>query len=317
MLDVFITVDTEIWCGGWDDLDARFPEAFRRYVYGPTSTGDHGLPLQLSILADHGLKASFFVEPLFSARFGRAPLAEIVGLLQEENQEIQLHCHTEWVDEAEGEDLPRIDDKRQCMHDFDRDEQARIIAAGLAYLKDVGVEGVNAFRAGGFASNADTLRAVGANGLAYDSSVNPTTTSLWEGDGAIRGPVQVDKVWEYPLTTFEDWPGHLRHVQVTACSFGELRAMLNQAEEKDYRAFVILFHNFELLTPDKSRPDPVVVGRFRRLCQFLDANRDRFRVRGFSDLPPPESPLQPTPLRSTRWRTGARVLSQLWRRRYE
>lgn len=28
MLNVFITVDTEIWCDGWEDLDRKFPKYF-------------------------------------------------------------------------------------------------------------------------------------------------------------------------------------------------------------------------------------------------------------------------------------------------
>ena len=84
MLDVFITVDVEIWCDGWHDLDARFSGAFERYVHGPTASGPYGLPHLLTVLGDHGLAGNFFVEPLFSARFGAQPLAEIVGLIQQE-----------------------------------------------------------------------------------------------------------------------------------------------------------------------------------------------------------------------------------------
>ena len=47
MLDVFITVDVEVWCDGWNDLDTKFPNAFKRYIYGPTSGGNYGLPYQL------------------------------------------------------------------------------------------------------------------------------------------------------------------------------------------------------------------------------------------------------------------------------
>src|SRR5262245_63636701 len=80
MLDVFFTVDVEIWCDGWDDLDAKFPAAYRRYIYGPTREGDYALPGTLKILNDHGLTGVFFVEPLFATRFGLEPLQEVIGL---------------------------------------------------------------------------------------------------------------------------------------------------------------------------------------------------------------------------------------------
>lgn len=99
-MNVFFTVDVEVWCDGWNDLDSRFPEAFQRYIYGPTSKGRYGLPHIVDVLNQHGLNGVFFVEPLFASRFGIQPLQEIVGLLNDAGQEIQLHMHTEWVDES-------------------------------------------------------------------------------------------------------------------------------------------------------------------------------------------------------------------------
>ena len=92
MLDVFFTIDVEVWCDGWKDIDRRFPAAFKRYIYGPN--GRHGLPDQLRRLSDHGLKAVCFVEPLFAGRFGQAPLTEIVSMIEGSGHEAQLHLHT-------------------------------------------------------------------------------------------------------------------------------------------------------------------------------------------------------------------------------
>jgi len=47
MLEVFFTVDVEVWCDGWHNIDQEFPEAFRKYIYGPTPKGDFGLSYQL------------------------------------------------------------------------------------------------------------------------------------------------------------------------------------------------------------------------------------------------------------------------------
>ena len=123
MLKVFFTVDTEIWCGGWDDLDRKFPDAFQRYVYGPTDQGNYALPMTMEILSDHGLKGVFFVEPLFAARFGIAPLKELVELIQSAGHEVQLHMHTEWVDEVHDGSLPSVDGKRENMRLFSQAEQ--------------------------------------------------------------------------------------------------------------------------------------------------------------------------------------------------
>jgi hypothetical protein len=319
MVNVFLTVDTEIWCNGWKNLDAEFPDAFRRYVYGPTKHGDYALPIQFEILRDHGLKAVFFVEPLFSARFGKEPLAEIVGLVNEAGQEIQLHAHTEWIDEARRDDLPRIDHKRQHLRYFAREEQAQIIAAGLRYLREAGAEKINAFRAGSFGFNADTLPALRANGVPFDSSYNPTQFGADSGVATgrvLRGPLTSEGITEYPMTCFDDGRGKLRHTQLGACSFQEMSNMLLQAAEKEYSSFVILSHNFEMLNSTKTRPDHIVTRRFRRLCEFLARHRDLFEVRGFHGLNPgansPDKPL----LHSNVLATGFRTAEQLWRRVY-
>jgi hypothetical protein len=96
----------EIWPGSWNNIDARFPEAFRRYVYGDTPQGQYALPMTLEILRDHGLRGIFFVEPLFSARFGLGPLQEFVSLIQEGGQDVQMHLHPEWADEARESGFP-------------------------------------------------------------------------------------------------------------------------------------------------------------------------------------------------------------------
>jgi hypothetical protein len=170
MLDVFFTVDVEIWCDGWHNIDDKFPRAFRQYVYGPTRRGQYGLPFTLARLEEHGLSGVFFVEPLFAARFGLEPLAEIVGLLREHGQEVQLHLHTEWVDEARQALLPNVSGKRQHLKCFSYPEQRLLIAVGIDFLKRANAGTVNAFRAGSFAFNSNTLRALADNGIQYDCS---------------------------------------------------------------------------------------------------------------------------------------------------
>jgi hypothetical protein len=320
MLDVFFTVDVEVWCDGWDGLDRKFPDSFRRYVYGPTPKGDYALPFKLQLLQDHGLKGVFFVEPLFATRFGMDPLREIIELIAPGDQEIQLHLHSEWVDEAPAPLFPENRTKRQFMRDFSREEQVVLIRAGLQLLLEGGAGRANAFRAGSFGFNRDTLFALASNEIPFDSSYNAAMTG--SSSGVAPGRVLVEPlfdagVYEYPLTVFDDGTQKLRPVQLTACSWREMEQLLWQALESGRRSFVMLSHNFELMTPAKTRPDPIVVKRFRQLCAFLDRNRDCFRTTGFRELTGESVSVQPPPLISSRWNTAGRYLEQLARRRYE
>jgi hypothetical protein len=320
MLDVFFTVDVEIWCDGWDDIDAKFPGAFQRYVYGRTLKGDYGLPYKLRQLEEHGLTGVFFVEPLFSTRFGLAPLAEIIGLIRERGQEVQLHLHTEWVDESNKPLLASVNGKRQFLRYFSLAEQTQLVAVGMELIERANGGNVNAFRAGTFGLNVDTLRALAANGITFDTSYNASMFGL--ESGVIPGttlvqPVRCESVYEYPMTVFDDGTRSLRHVQLTACSYQEMTGLLWQALAAGYKTFVILSHNFELLNPAKDRPDYIVVDRFKKLCRFLDCHRDCFRVRGFQELQPVAVSFQPVPLRSPLWKTSFRILEQIIRWRYE
>jgi len=269
-------------------------------------------------LQEHGLTSVCFVEPLFSTRFGPEPLAEIVSLIGKHDQEVQLHLHTEWVDESRQPLLPNIAAKRQLLRQFSLPEQQMLIRAGADLIESAGGGSINAFRAGNFGFNRDTLRALAACGVAFDSSYNASQFGLDSGVSTgtpLMEPTLCDGVWEFPMTVFDGGFGSLRHAQVTACSFSEMEGLLWKALESGRQAFVILSHNFELLNARMDRPNDIVAARFRKLCSFLDRHRDCFRVCGFRDLQPASTVSQPAPLTSPIWKTGLRVLEQAaqWR----
>lgn len=322
MLDVFITVDVEIWCDGWHDLDAKFPAAFDQYIYGKTASGDYGLPFQLKVLADNGLRAVFFIEPLFSARFGSGPLQEIVGLLQDQGHELALHLHTEWVDEANEPLLENVTQKMQHLMYFDRADQATLLKKGRAMLQAAGVQDITSFRAGSFAFNADTLAALGDVGIPVDASYNATLFGPQSGVATgtnLTRPTSFDQVVEYPMTVFDDRVKGLRHAQVTSCSLAELQHILWQSVEQEAGACVLLSHNFEMLAPSKQKADPIVVKRFEKFCGFLARNRDTFNTTTFADADyasvPPLQGEQPC-VQSNRLRTAGRFAEQAARSLY-
>ena len=231
MLDVFFTVDVEIWCDGWDDIDARFPQAFRNYVYGNGPAGQYALRYQLQQLQEHGLHGVFFVEPLFATRFGIDPLTEIIGLIREYGQEVQEHLHTEWVCESRHPLIALAQPRRQFLHQFTLEEQITLINAGKELIAQAGGGVVNAFRAGSFGLNLDTLRALAACDMHIDSSYN--SSMLGPESGVLPGQnlfdvVECEGVFEYPVSVYNDGTSKLRHLQLGACSNQELEALMWQ-----------------------------------------------------------------------------------------
>jgi peptidoglycan/xylan/chitin deacetylase (PgdA/CDA1 family) len=284
-MNVFLTFDIELWCSSWKTLDADFPRARERYIYGRSRHGDYALPKTLDILGKHGVHGVFFVEPLFSARFGIEHLATVVDLILSAGHEIQLHLHPEWTDEIRPALIPNVERKRQHLSYYNLEEQTALIRHGLRMLADVGALRVNAFRAGSFAANAATFDALSANGIVFDSSLDPTVAisapELQSADPAYS-PRRIGGIVEYPITVFRDGLGKLRHAQVGACSAGELARALERAARAGTKDFVIFSHNFEMLKPGSTEPDWIVVRRFEKLCELLSRVRE-WRTIGFHE----------------------------------
>lgn len=267
-----LSFDVEIWCNGWDRLDEEFPRAFERYVYGHSRTEGGALPKTLAILRRNGLKAVFFVEPLFAARFGLRHLREIVDLIGSHDQQIELHLHSEWADEIRPRPLPHIEEKRQHLQQLSFDDQLTLIRTGLDVMKDAGARGITAFRAGSFGANGDTLRAVEAAGLTVDSSINAAvdlSVPDLRGTVDLFQPSRIGNLLSLPLTVFRDGFGRARPAQIGSCSFSELRQVIDNAIDRSWPAVTMLSHNFEMLRPGSTRVDPIVLDRFEKICAYI------------------------------------------------
>lgn len=316
-MQVHLTFDVEVWCGSWDELDARFPAAFERYCFGRSAAGEYALPKTVEILRHNGLRGVFFVEPLFSARFGEAWLSRLVEPLLEAEQDVQLHLHPEWTDEITPPPIADASAKRQHLTYYSEQEQTQLITLGRRLLERAKGGPVSAFRAGSFAANRDTYRALRANGITIDSSLNARydySAGTIDGMHAFASRRVIDGVQVYPVTVLRDGFGRARAAQLNGCTFGELRAALLAAERCGVRHFVIVSHNFEMLKPDSSEPDWTVVRRFEELCAFLAAHPERFAVGAL----PAETGAEAAPGSEAQpsvgpWLTTQRYAEQAWR----
>lgn len=289
-MQVHLSFDIEVWCNGWASLDQSFPAAFERYVYGRSPQGAYALPRTLEIMQEHGLRGVFFVEPLFSLRFGQRYLRTITELISQAGQDVQLHLHPEWVDEIRPPLLADVAHKRQHLTHYRREEQAALLRAARDTLQAVLSTDVYAFRAGSYAVNQDTYQALNEVGLRVDSSLNDLfdySAGSIAPPGTLSSLSQVAGVSTYPVTSFTDGFGKPRPMQVGACSFAEMRDVLDSAHDAGLAHLVLVSHNFEMLRPGSSLPDPVVVRRFEDLCAFLAAHPQRFQVGSYPRGPRP------------------------------
>jgi hypothetical protein len=321
-LELLITVDTELSHARSENLAQRLEAVRDRDIHGLTPQGRFGLGHILARLNAHGLRATFFLEAFYGLYAGAAELGRLAGSILEAGQEVALHLHTEW--------LPLLKEPRlaglagDSLKDFSLDQQTRLLALGLEVLGQAGAGSVCALRAGNFGANLDTLAAARANGLLYDTSYNPAyldsecaidlPQTLWQ-------PQQVQGLWEMPVGAFQDYPGHLRHLQLSACSLGEIRHAILEAHRLGWTHLVLVMHSFELIQRRhlrglEPRVDRLMLRRFEGLCQFLAANRSLVATGHFSHLDPAglAGRQPPGPLVSHPGRALWRLAQQAWRR---
>jgi hypothetical protein len=133
-----------------------------------------------------------------------------------------------------------------------------------------------AFRAGNYGANDDTLRALVALGLGYDSSHVPALVAA-DSDCAIaltrthRQPTLHCGLVEVPVGCIGMPGGGLRHAQITALSRRELCAAINHAQICGHESFTLVSHSFELVSRDRLRINQLIARRFERFCAAIAA----------------------------------------------
>lgn len=314
MTALLITVDTEL-SSSLHQRGVGLEENVRRSIWAEAGGRPCGIGWQMDRMDRHGVKGVFFLDPMPALVHGPAFLAPIVAAIVGRGHEVQMHIHTEWL--AWARRSPVGDRRGRNIGDFSLADQTTLLALCKDLLEEAGAPGITAFRAGNFGANDDTLRALAAIGVAWDSSVNPAY--LGRGcaigiDGGQVGPVRRLGVTELPVSGIADRPGGFRPAQVCAMSGAEMAAGLRHAVAEGQDAFVAVTHSFEMLSRDRRRPNRLVMRRFARLCREAGAMAG-LRPAGFTDLP---ATLADGPARAQtraapdRMRTGLRLMQQAW-----
>jgi hypothetical protein len=277
------------------------------------------LEYQLEVFSKHGIKATFMVEPLFSAAPGvqEGVLPSIVGRIRSAGHDVQLHLHCEWIANYSNE-VFGFPYRGYLQRFYSTPEQEEMVQFAAALLRGVGISAPLAFRAGGFGANQDTMDALVKAGIRYDSSFNigyTTEKCRLPQPPSYGVPYRIRGIEEFPIGAFSDYPGHYRPLQICACTASEMIHALERAEQCGWQYIVIIGHTSEMLSGQwkgKTRIRDEVVRRFEQLCAFLAENRARFPTVGFADLElsEPDTRSRPLNVRGTLLNTALRQASQ-------
>ena len=311
MTGLYLTIDTEYSFG----LARRMggggrAENFASAIIGATSTGPLGIHYQMERFDAHGIKAVFFVDPMPALVWGTEAIADIVGPIVARGHDVQLHMHTEWLELA-GNANPLGMRTGGNLREFGFEDQCTLLDYARGVLVAAGAPAPVAFRAGNYGANDDTLRALAALGIVYDTSHCPGISasecqiSLGAGDRQVQehcGTIEV------PIGAIAAGAG-LRHYQLTALTDGELLAALRHAVRAGQSQVTMVSHSFELLSRDRRRANRIVQRRFERFCAGLG------KIAGLTSAtyggnPPQIETTAPAPLPHSQLRTLRRYAEQ-------
>lgn len=315
MTSVFITIDTEYSSGlvtGTGPADRA--ENYARSIACLTPDGPAGVTHKLELLEQYGQKAVFFVDPMPALVWGVASIEDIVAPILEAGQDVQLHCHTEWLELA-GSANPLGAKTGHNIKDFAFEEQCQLLDYARETLVAAGAPAPVAFRAGNYGANDDTLSALAELGIRYDTSHCPgiqdghCDISLGADD---HEPVLYQGVIEVPVGSIAALGGGQRHAQITALSLKEMNAAIRHARDIGRSNFTLVSHSFELINRRKMAVNKIVRRRFERLCADLAKMRG-VETSNYRDNPPlfsgGDSQIEPLP--ASPIRTGLRMAEQV------
>ena len=317
MTRVFITIDTEYSSGLYTGPGAADrADNFARSIACVTPQGPAGLAHKLALLNQYGQKAVFFVDPMPALVWGVAAIEDIVAPIMAAGQDVQLHCHTEWLELAGSANPLASKAIGHDLADFPLEDQCRILDYARAALMAAGAPAPVAFRAGNYGANDDTLRALAELGIGYDSShcpalVGASACRISLGP-EVRDPLHYLGVTEVPAGTIGTLGGGQRHAQITALTLSEMLAAIAHARDSGRQSFTLVSHSFELINRRKLAANRIVRRRFTGLVRALAGMRG-VETGTYAETPPavpsPDRVSQPLP--ASPLRTGQRMAEQL------
>lgn len=253
MTYVHITVDTEFSSCGYFNLPPMGKPVAEQAVHCMVDGRSHGLGFLLSTFAEHGVRATFFVEVLHTLYFGEEPMGSIARTIHAAGHDLQIHLHPCWL--ACAPPGSRARPLRPAMDHCGRLEEATAhtaIRQALEVFARWGLPRPIAFRAGNLQASLGTYAALAANGIPVASNVGLGVYRPDQPDLALSsGRHLLHGVVEVPVTSYQiAWPGgrwQTKALSITGTSFAEVHQVLRQAQALGLEDVVVLTHPFEFV----------------------------------------------------------------------
>ncbi|MEH6648961.1 MAG: polysaccharide deacetylase family protein [Motiliproteus sp.] len=289
---VCITVDTEFSIAGHFEDPQRYAPLAEPVVYGHVNGKQQGLGFLLDTLNQYQIKASFFVECANYFYFGDEPMSTVVRQIQAAQQDIQLHIHPVWLSFG-NKDHPNPFPRHDDCSGRNYAEIFRVIETCSEVFERWVGHRPDALRTGSLRVDSNVYRAMASLGIPLASNIalgvyTPKETELQ----ILSGRKQIHGVMELPVFTYQDSAllgyTHNKSLQITSCSWPELRHLLWAARKAGVEQIVLLTHPFEFIKKSDFRYSRVTRNRInqtrlQKLCHFINQHDQDFEAANFSD----------------------------------
>jgi peptidoglycan/xylan/chitin deacetylase (PgdA/CDA1 family) len=294
-INVFITIDTEHSIGGAFLNPSLKPVGNDKRIYGRLNGREYGIPLMMDIADRYGIPLTFFVEVFNRHYFGDSETREVCHYIMDRGYDVQLHLHPAYMNFTEA--IPSALKYSDNMFSYSLETQIEFIKQGKDILAKYCGRSPIAFRAGNYAADLNTLRALKANGLLIDSSYNLAFPNfcLKISPDRINDAAQIASVWEFPITTFRQFlyphASRFRPLDLNAVSSAEFKALFSNMQDTNRpTCLTIILHSFSFLKPRDMQYQHCTVNeraieRFTNLCLYLNNNHDLFSPQFLFDAP--------------------------------
>ena len=288
---ISISIDTEFSIAGhFEDPQHNQPVA-EPAVYGAVDGREEALGFMLETFDRYDINASFFVECANYCFFGDEPMQGVIKRLQAAQQDIQLHVHPVWLsfnrDPALGE-FPRHDD---CTgRSFE--ELKRVFSACIDIFERWVGHRPLAIRTGSLRADDNVYRVMQELAIPLSSNI---ALGVYQPREALlnhdSGRHLIHGVMELPVFSYQDMnlagKRHKKALQITSCSWPEMKHLLWKARRAGIENIVILTHPFEFIKKSDFRYNRLTRNRvnqerLQRLCAFIQSHSEDFEAADFT-----------------------------------
>lgn len=234
-----ITVDTETYA-----VNGTLPP-FDTQIYAEIRSEMLGVPKIMEICDRRGIRATFFVDVYMHRHYGEEKVERLCAAIAARGHDVQLHAHTAWLPQSPGDNLSA----------FPYHQQVEILAEGRDLIRKWTGRAPVAFRAGAYAANLDTIRALEQTGFLADSSYfafhRNCELSRQLGNVHFNRQFKIGGVHEFPVTVYwlvrTPFYRKLSKVDVNSSSLAELREVVPKLIEGGVRNIVLFLHSFSFI----------------------------------------------------------------------